>query len=90
MFHSAGTPVRVFASTALAPGSPLRRNPGLVFGYRERPRCEREEAMKRSRGWLMAGAIVTSAALVLTGCANNTESSGPGYQHDRGEAKQGR
>ncbi len=34
--------------------------------------------MKRSRGWLMAGAIVTSAALVLTGCANNTESSGPG------------
>jgi polar amino acid transport system substrate-binding protein len=34
--------------------------------------------MRRSRGWLMAGAIVVSAALALTGCASNKESSGPG------------
>ncbi|MBV9516463.1 MAG: ABC transporter substrate-binding protein, partial [Mycobacteriaceae bacterium] len=34
--------------------------------------------MRRSRGWLMAQAIVVSAALALAGCANNTESSGPG------------
>ena len=30
----------------------------------------------RSRGWLMAGAIVASAALALTGCASNTETGG--------------
>ncbi len=30
------------------------------------------------RGWRMAGAIVASAALVLTACTSNTESSSPG------------
>ncbi len=34
--------------------------------------------MRRSRGWVAAGAIVVSAALALTGCASNKESSGPG------------
>ncbi len=33
--------------------------------------------MRRSRGWLLAGAIVASAALALSGCASNTESTGP-------------
>lgn len=33
--------------------------------------------MRRSRTWLTAGAIVASAALVLTGCAKNTESTAP-------------
>ena len=32
----------------------------------------------KSRGWQVAAAIAASAALVLAGCANNTESSGPG------------
>ncbi|MFZ0832014.1 MAG: ABC transporter substrate-binding protein [Mycobacterium sp.] len=35
-------------------------------------------ACARSKLALMAGAIVASAALALTGCASNTESSGPG------------
>ena len=34
--------------------------------------------MRRLRGCLMAGAIVASVALVMTGCAKNTESTGPG------------
>jgi polar amino acid transport system substrate-binding protein len=35
-------------------------------------------ACAKSKLALMAGAIVASAALALTGCASNTESSGPG------------
>src|SRR3984893_8807261 len=33
--------------------------------------------MRTSRGLMMAGAIVISAALAMSGCTSNTEGSGP-------------